>query len=57
MDTRDKILEVVHRFITEHKISCPEKIYQNDGIMRALPSLMEDLCEVYCYYDYGDKNG
>ena len=50
----DKLKELVHNFIRDNKISCPETIYQQDKVIENAYEFIEALCEVYGYWERND---
>lgn len=59
MDRNDvaiSVLEIVEDFIKKQEIACAETIWQTDWVIENAYKLIEDLCEVVGYYDYGDED-
>lgn len=50
------VLEIVEDFIKKQEITCAETIWQTDWVIENAYKLIEDLCEVVGYYDYGDED-
>lgn len=50
------VLEIVEDFIKKQEITCAETIWQSDWVIENAYKLIEDLCEVVGYYDYGDED-
>jgi hypothetical protein len=47
----------VKRFVTEHRISCPEAICQNDDVIVDAYEFIENLVNIVGYYEEGDDDG
>lgn len=45
-----KIEAEVRRFVTEHRISCPEAIEQNEDVIEDAPEFIENLINIVGYY-------
>lgn len=50
-----KVLEVVEKFVSNNKISCPETISQCDWVLENAYEFIEDLCDVAGYYEYPEE--
>jgi hypothetical protein len=42
---KERLWHACKKWVDEHKLSCPEAIYQSDEIQGALPELAEIVCE------------
>lgn len=49
-----RVLGIVEDFIKTQEIASAETIWQTDWVIENAYKLIEDLCEVVGYYDYGD---
>lgn len=52
-----KLEAEVKRFVTEHRISCPEAICQNDDVIVDAYEFIENLVEIVGYFEEGDDDG
>lgn len=52
-----KLEAEVKRFVTEHRISCPEAICQNDDVIVDAYEFIEALVEIVGYFEEGDDDG
>jgi len=50
MNNNDEIINECKKFIKEHKISCPESIYQVDQVLVDSLGFIERICELVGYY-------
>ena len=46
---KEKLWAKCKEWIEEHEVLCAEAIYQNDGVVLALPDLAETICEIVGY--------
>lgn len=46
-----QLLLLVQDLIIQHKIRCPEAIYQVDSINEELPEMMIKICDMVGYYE------
>jgi hypothetical protein len=54
MTKEQQLFELCKKFIQEHQIYCPEKIYQTDQIMIDATEFIEDICNLVGYEDSED---
>ena len=45
-----KLARSCQQFISQHKISCAESVYQRDAIWESAPELVENVCEILGYH-------
>jgi hypothetical protein len=47
----ERVVNRIKSFISEHRISCVETVYQTDRVQEHATELIEDLCELVGYYN------
>jgi hypothetical protein len=52
-----ELFQFVESFVKQHKISCPESIYQNDELQLGAPEFMEKCVNIVGYYDCDKEEG
>jgi hypothetical protein len=46
------VLELVEKFIVDHKISCSETVYQCDDVIESAYEFIDSICEISGFYKY-----
>ena len=52
MPKKDKLREIVEKFVKKQKISCPETIYQSDRVIENAYEFIKELCNEVGYHKY-----
>ena len=48
---KEEVYSRVVDFIERYEVRCKEALYQRDDIIRDLPIIVENLCDVVGYYE------
>ena len=54
-DVKQKLFDLVKKFIEEQEISCAESIYQMDHVIENAHEFIEKCCELVGYYEYPEE--
>lgn len=52
MKPRKELWSICERFIQEHKITCPETVWQTDRVIEDAYEFIEEICDVVGYHEY-----
>ena len=51
INPKERLWEIVEKFIEDNHISCPEAIGQCDWVITNAYDLIEDICNIVGYYE------